>query len=73
MSILQVNGAEITAPKTCKIGISDQDYNSDTDSFSCENAYVYEFELEGNEDIFCNKIEQRTWTYGNRRKRIKTN
>lgn len=32
MSILQVNGAEITAPKTCKIGISDQDYNSDTDS-----------------------------------------
>lgn len=32
MSILQVNGAEIPAPETCKIGISDQDLNSDTDS-----------------------------------------
>ena len=38
--------------------IFEGNYNSDTDSFSCENAYVYEFELEGNEDIFCNKIEQ---------------
>lgn len=32
MSILQINGADIPAPKTCKIGISDQDLNSDTDS-----------------------------------------
>lgn len=33
-------------------------YNSDTNGFSCENSYVHEFELEGNEDIFCKKIEQ---------------
>lgn len=32
MAILKINGADIPAPKTCKIGISDQDYNSDTDS-----------------------------------------
>lgn len=32
MSILQINGADIPAPKTCKIGISDQDLNSDTDT-----------------------------------------
>ena len=32
MSILKVNGVGITAPKICKVGISDQDYHSDTDS-----------------------------------------
>ena len=32
MAILKINGAEIPAPKTCKIARSDQDYNSDTDS-----------------------------------------
>lgn len=32
MSILQINGADIPAPKICKVGISDQDLNSDTDS-----------------------------------------
>lgn len=32
MSILEVNGAEIPAPKKCQVGIADQDYNSDTDS-----------------------------------------
>ena len=32
MSILQINGADIPAPKTCKIGIADQDFNSDTDA-----------------------------------------
>lgn len=32
MGILEINGVEVPAPKTCKITISDQDYNSDTDS-----------------------------------------
>lgn len=32
MAILEINGVEIPAPETCKITISDQDYNSDTDS-----------------------------------------
>ena len=32
MSILKINGAGIPAPKICKIGIADQDLNSDTDS-----------------------------------------
>lgn len=32
MSILQINGADIPAPKTCKVLISDQDLNSDSDA-----------------------------------------
>lgn len=32
MTILKINGVEITAPQTCKIGIADQDLNSDTDA-----------------------------------------
>lgn len=31
-NILQINGADIPAPKKCQIGISDQDLNSDADS-----------------------------------------
>ena len=38
--------------------IFEGNYNSDTDSISCENTYSHDFYLEGNEDIFCKKIEQ---------------
>lgn len=32
MVILEINGVAITAPKKCKILVSDQDLNSDTDA-----------------------------------------
>lgn len=32
MSILQVNGADIPAPQTLQVTVSDQDLNSDTDA-----------------------------------------
>ena len=38
--------------------IFEGNYNPDTDSISCENTYNHDFYLEGNEDIFCKKIEQ---------------
>lgn len=38
--------------------IFEGNYNYGTNAFVCENTYTHEFEIEGNEDIFCNKIEQ---------------
>lgn len=32
MTILQINGVDIPAPKKCQVAISDQDLNSDTDA-----------------------------------------
>ena len=37
--------------------IFDGSYNSDTDSLICENAYTYNFDIEGNETTFCDKIK----------------
>lgn len=33
-------------------------FNPSKDSFVCENTYVYQFELSGNESVFCDKIEK---------------
>ncbi len=38
--------------------IFEGNYNSDTNAFACENTYAYDFDLSGNENIFCDKIEQ---------------
>lgn len=32
-------------------------YNSDFDSLVCENSYTYHFDIEGNENVFCDKIK----------------
>ena len=33
-------------------------FDSKKDSFTCENTYVHQFELSGNESVFCDKIEK---------------
>ena len=37
--------------------IFEGNYNSDTDFLICENAYTYNFDIEGNENTFCDKIK----------------
>ena len=38
--------------------IFEGNYNSGTNAFVCENTYAHDFDLSGNENIFCDKIEQ---------------